>query len=83
MVAAALLALWIDVRFPALAPESLTRRVGAACVAFVLLWAVPIFGGSALAVYATLFALLLPAFVAVFLAGLWLLRALRDVSYGV
>ena len=83
MVAAALLALWFDVRFPALAPASLTRRVGVACAAFVLLWATPVFGGSAVAVYTTVFGILLPAFFAAFLAGIWLLRALRDVSYGV
>jgi hypothetical protein len=79
---AALLALWIDTRFPKLAPESFSRRMLAGAVAFVLLHAAPVFKGSVLAVYATLFASVLPAFVATFLAAVWLLRGLREARAG-
>jgi hypothetical protein len=75
---AAALALWIDTRFPKLAPASFSRRVLAACLAFGVLQAVPILGGSAAAVYVTLFAIVLPSFVGTFLTAAWLVRALRD-----
>jgi hypothetical protein len=81
-LAAALLALWIDTRFPKLAPESFMRRVAAVGVALVALEATPVFNGSAAAVYATMFGILLPALVATFLAAVWLLRAVRDAHAG-
>jgi len=77
---AGLLALWIDVRFPKLAPRSLSRRVLAAASALLVLEAVPVLGGSAAAVYASLFAIVLPMLVSAFLAAVWLLRALRDAQ---
>jgi hypothetical protein len=77
---AGLLALWIDTRFPGLAPASFSRRVFAACAAIVLLRAAPLAGTSAAAAYATLFAVVLPAFVMTFLTAVWLLRALRDAQ---
>jgi hypothetical protein len=80
LVGAGVLALWIDVRLPKLAPQSLSRRVlAAACAAFVL-EAMPVFTGSAPAIYATLFAIVLPVLVASFLTAVWLLRALRDTQ---
>jgi hypothetical protein len=78
VLAAGLLALWVDVRFPRLAPAALSRRVLASVVAFAALQAVPILHGSTFALYGTLFALLLPAFTGVFLTAVRLLRALRD-----
>ena len=80
VVGAALLALWIDVRFPKLAPESFSRRMVAAGCAMLVLGAVPVFGGSATAVYATLFAIVLPIMVSSLLAAVWLLRAVRDAQ---
>jgi hypothetical protein len=80
LIGAGVLALWIDVRFPKLAPRSLARRLLAAAVAVLLLEAVPLAAGSAAAAYATLFALVLPAFVLTFLAAVWVLRALAEVS---
>jgi len=80
VLGAAVLALWIDRRFPALAPPSLVRRVGAACLAFVVLGAAPVFHGSAAAVYATVFAVLLPVLVWSFLASVWLLRSLSEAQ---
>jgi hypothetical protein len=82
VVAAALLALWIDTRHPGLAPDSLSRRVLAAAFAVLALEALPVFHGSVVAVYATVFAILLPVLVSSFLAAVWLLRALRDVQFG-
>ena len=78
VVGAGLLALWIDARAPKLAPQSLQNRVLAAGCAFILLQAVPVFNGSPAAIFATLFALLLPALISSFLTAAWLLRALRD-----
>ncbi len=88
-VAAALLALWLDVRLAARRPESLKARaahLGAAFVAMqvgsfafvrVATDASPALQSVALAAY-------LPCFVYVFLASLWLLRALTELrrSYG-
>ncbi|HEY3184966.1 MAG TPA: hypothetical protein VGJ77_19150 [Gaiellaceae bacterium] len=76
------LALWIDARFPGLAPESFSRRVLAAVAAAIVLQAAPLFGGSAEAVYATVFAVVLPALVASLLTAVWLLRFLRDARAG-
>jgi len=78
LIGAGLLALWVDARFPWLAPASLSRRVFALIVAGVALEATPVFRGSTPALYATIFGILLPSFVAVFLAAVWLLRAVCD-----
>lgn len=75
VVGAGAIALWIDVRFPGLAPATLKRRMIAAGGAFVLLELAPIVGSSAALAYLTLFGALLPAFVAVFVTSAWLLRA--------
>jgi hypothetical protein len=82
VVGAGLLALWIDVRHPKLAPESLGKRVLAAACAVLLLQAIPVFHGSVAATFATVFAIVLPALVSSFLSAVWLLRALRDVQFG-
>jgi hypothetical protein len=76
------LALWIDARFPRLAPEAFSRRVLAAVVAGIALQATPLFSGSAEAVYTTVFAFVLPTLVASLLTAVWLLRALRDARVG-
>lgn len=80
VVGSGLLALWIDTRRPSLAPESFSRRVMAAVCALVALQAVPVFHGSPVAVYGTVFGIVLPVLVCAFLAAVWLLRALRDVQ---
>jgi hypothetical protein len=82
-VGAGLLALWIDMRRPGLAPESLSKRMLAAVAALLALQVVPILHGSAAAIYATVFALLLPALISTFLAAVWLLRGLREAQVGV
>jgi hypothetical protein len=80
MVGAALLAVWIDVRHPKLAPQSFSRRMAAAGCAFLVLQAMPVFNGSPRAFYATLFAIVLPVLISSFLTAVWLLRALRDAQ---
>jgi hypothetical protein len=80
VVGAGLLALWIDVRFPKLAPQSLSKRMVAACCAAAVFGLAPVFGGSAAAVYTTLFAIVLPLLVSSLLAAVWVLRALRDAQ---
>ena len=88
-VAAALLALWLDVRLGARRPESLRRRAAHLVAAFVAMQvgsfafvrfatdASPTLQSVALGAY-------LLCFVYVFLAALWLLRAMTELgrSYG-
>jgi ABC-type Mn2+/Zn2+ transport system permease subunit len=82
VVGAALLALWIDTRRPSLAPDALAHRVLAAAGSLLALQLLPVFTGSEAALYATVFAFLLPALVWAFLSAVWLLRALREVQFG-
>jgi hypothetical protein len=78
LVCAALLAVWIDVRFPGLAPRSLMMRMFAVLVAVLLLVLVPLLDSSPTAAFASLFAFLLPTLVFTFLTAVWLLRALAE-----
>jgi hypothetical protein len=82
VVAAGLLALWIDVRHPKLAPESLGKRVLAAACALFALELVPVLHGSVAELYTSVFAILLPALVTTFLSAVWLMRAMRDAQFG-
>lgn len=86
-VGGALLAIWLDARFPSLAPARLGARLlalGVACaVANVgsrfVDWAL---GAPVGAVPPGLLALavVLPGLMLSFLAGIWLMRSLQDVS---
>ena len=80
LISAGLLALWIDTRFPKLAPQSFGRRILVAACAFVALQAAPVLHGSPAAVYATLFAIMLPILTCASLAAVWMLRSLRDAQ---
>jgi hypothetical protein len=80
MAGAAVLALWVDVRFPQLAPQSFSRRFGAACLAFLALQLAPVALGSSIGAYMTIFGVLLPTFVFVFLTAAWLIRSMRDAA---
>ena len=80
VLGAAALALWLDKRFPDLAPKSFSRRMLAACCAGGVFAAAPVFHGSIAALYATLFAIILPLLVSSFLTAVWLLRAVRDAQ---
>jgi hypothetical protein len=81
LVGAGLLALWIDVRHPKLAPDSLSKRLVAAGCGVLALQLVPVFHGSVLAVYATLFGIVLPVLVTSLLAAVWLMRALQEANH--
>jgi hypothetical protein len=73
LIGSAVLALWLHVRFPDVAPTGFRPRVFLALSAFVLV--------SVLPVYATMLSLLgffLPALVLVFLSSLWLLQVAAD-----
>ena len=80
VIGAGLLALWIDVRHPKLAPDSLVKRLLAAGCALLALQLVPVFHGSAGALYATLFGMVLPLPVSSLLAALWLMRAVQEAQ---
>ena len=77
---AAVVALWIDLRFPRLAPQSIVGRVLAVLAAGAIVAVVPVAGGSRAVAYVSLFCGVFPSFVLAFLASLWLLRALREFS---
>lgn len=86
---AALIALWIDLRFPSLAPMNLRTCFIHAAVAFVALAIVPIaveptFSGSQslLAKLVALFGILFPALVYSFLSLKWLLKPLASGLLG-
>jgi hypothetical protein len=80
VVGAGALALWIDVRHPKLAPETVSKRLVAAGCALLVLELVPVFHGSVVAVYVTVFGILLPVLVMSLLAAIWLLRAVQEAQ---
>jgi hypothetical protein len=74
MVGAALLALWVHARFPALAPDRLGRTMLHAAVAYMVLrFTIDMFDATA-STFASIFFLLLPALVYALLSMLWVLR---------
>ena len=83
---AALLAVWLDARFPSLAPRSLTARLVAAGAAWLLVDAASRLFERILATAPAepraLVALgvILPALVGTFRTGLWLLRSLGTAA---
>ncbi|HEX4526594.1 MAG TPA: hypothetical protein VH108_07620 [Gaiellaceae bacterium] len=77
---AAVIAVWIAVRFPGLAPQSLTVRVIGTLAATQLLMLVPVDTGSYFTLYGSLFGLMLPVLTVVWLGGSWLLQSLRETA---
>jgi hypothetical protein len=76
----AVIALWLAVRFPRLAPKSmLVRGIGALVLGQAVLYA-PVGSGSYLALYSSVFAVLLPVLIASWLVAVWLLQGLRELS---
>jgi ABC-type uncharacterized transport system permease subunit len=69
---AGVLAMWLHVRFPALAPERLGRTLLHAAVAFGLLQLVPLLGWAA--AFAGVFLIVLPALVYALLCAIWVLQ---------
>lgn len=86
-VGAAVLALWLDTRFPALAPEGLPRRLLALGVGCVVMQGAPtlfagVLGTGLQPTLRSLAALgvLLPALTIGFLTAVWLLRSLQGLG---
>jgi hypothetical protein len=77
-VGAALLALWVDARFPKLAPASLKRVILHVAFAFVVL---QLLSGLAagVTVYVALFAVVLPALMYAFLTAIWFIRIAQSM----
>ncbi len=71
---AGLLAMWVYVRFPGLAPARMSRTGLHAGLAFALLMLTPAMGGSVLASFALAFLFVLPALVYALLSTLWVLK---------
>lgn len=79
-VGAAVLALWVAVRFPRIGPKSLRSAMAFAAAGFVVMQLAS-FGVGLLVrlpygTYAALFGCALPSFFLVFLAAAWLMRLL-------
>ena len=77
-IGTAAIALWIDVRKPTLAPNGLKWRALCAVLAIQACAMVPIANTSFLALYVSVFGLLLPMLIAMWLTALWLLRAITE-----
>lgn len=71
---AGMLALWIHVRFPSIAPERMGKTLLHAAIAFALLQLLPGFGGSPMTLFAGVFLLVLPALVYALLCSIWVLK---------
>lgn len=86
LVAAALLALWVVVRYPRLGPKSLRSAMAVAGVAYAVMQFTSL--GVALVIrlphgtYAALFGCALPSFFAAFLASAWLMRVFAGTLGG-
>lgn len=74
------IALWISVRYPRLAPSSLTVRAVAPIAVGASLHLVGIDTSSSLRELASLFLIVLPVLVAAWLTMVWLLQAMREAA---
>ena len=86
LLGAALLALWVVARFPAVGPRTIRTSVLVAAIALLVLRCVPFGIPMTLhlpnGAYAALLGLVLPTFFATFLAAAWLMRALAGALGG-
>jgi hypothetical protein len=73
LVGAAVLALWLHVRFPDIAPTGFRARIFAAAGAFVVVSVLPV-----TATMVGIVGFFLPALVLLFLSSLWLLQVAAD-----
>lgn len=76
----AAIALWVDVRFPRLAPASLALRGAGGVCALLLMRFVHASTGTEAALYGSVFGLVLPTLVFVWLQALWMFRALLELT---
>jgi len=83
---AGLLGLWIDVRFPGLAPADLMRAairiVAAFAIGYLVAPVLTLAVGAGLSPAAALMLLVLPALVLFFLTAIWMMRALQAMLPG-
>jgi hypothetical protein len=80
-VGTALIAGWVDVRLPKLAPRGLVVRA-AFCLAMLQICSmVRIESSTYLGLYASLFAEVVPLLIALWLSAFWLLRGLSDAMF--
>jgi hypothetical protein len=86
-VGAALVALWIDVRWERRRPQSLMRRMGHSLAAYAVVQLAAVatvhLGGDGTPLgqrVAVLLLLFAPGLVYAFLAGIWVLRSLADAA---
>ena len=77
-IGTAAIALWVDVRKPSLAPTGLKWRALCAVLAIQACSMVPIANDSFLGLYVSIFGLLLPMLIVMWLTTLWLLRAITE-----
>jgi hypothetical protein len=82
LVGAAALALWSDVRFPGLQPESVRARFVHAGLSTVAVLAIPVPSTPGAVQMAVLMGIFLPALVWAFVSAIWLLRSLQGVLLG-
>lgn len=70
---AALLALWLDVRLPRLAPPTLKRVILHVALALIVLQLISGLAAT-MTLYLALFVIVLPAFTYTFLTAIWFIR---------
>jgi uncharacterized membrane protein len=80
-VGAALIAVWIQVRFPSLGPERFGGTMLHAGVAFLILKVIVHLGDSTVSTFGAVFLVLLPALVYALLCTLWMLK-LTQTAFG-
>jgi hypothetical protein len=80
-VGTALIAGWLYVRAPKLAPKSLVVRAACCLVTLQACSMVPIANTTLLGLYATVFGAVVPLLVAMWLTAFWLLRGLSDAMF--
>lgn len=77
-ISTAALALWLDSRVPHLAPSGIIWRAVCVVVFVLVCGYVPVATGSYVALYGTVFGLLAPMLVGMWLSALWLLRSAAE-----
>ncbi len=71
---AGLLAIWLHVRFPSLAPERLGKTILHAATAFALLKLTALFGAGSTTIVVSVLVFVLPALVYALLCTIWVLQ---------
>jgi hypothetical protein len=80
-IGTALIAGWIYVRLPKLAPRGLLTRAACCLVTLQACSMVPIANTTYVGLYASVFGAVVPLLVAMWLSAFWLLRGLSDAMF--